>query len=189
MKAKPGTWRLAVLFGLAAAWLLLLCGPALAHARLVETYPNDGGTLAESPEQVQLLFSEPIEAEFNPLEVYDQGGDQVDEDNARVSPNNAKLLVADLGELPEGSYTVEWRVTSADAHPVSGAYRFAVDTSAADADEGAGEPIEPIEQSAEQEETRRSTWGTNQVAVLGLLLVGILALAGLVVLRRRKGAL
>ena len=186
MKAKPGTWRLAVLFGLAAAWLLLLCGPALAHARLMETYPNDGGTLAEPPEQVQLLFSEPIEAEFNPVEVYDQGGDRVDEDDARVSPNNAKLLVADLGGLSEGSYTVEWRVSSTDTHPISGAYEFVVDTSTADASEGAGEAIEPIERSAEQEETR-SAWGTSQVAVLGLLLVGILALAGLVVPRRRKG--
>ena len=189
MKAKPGLWwRLAALFGLSAAWLLLLCGPALAHARLVETYPDDGATLAESPEQVQLLFSEPIEAEFNPLEVYDQGGGRVDEDDARVSPNNAKLLVADLGGLSEGSYTVEWRVTSADGHPVNGAYEFVVDTSAADTSEGAGEPIEPIERAAEQEETR-PVWGTSQVAVLGLLLVGILALAGLIVLRRRNGKL
>jgi methionine-rich copper-binding protein CopC len=184
VRAKFGSWRLAVLFGLSAAWLLLLCGPALAHARLVETYPTDGGTLAEFPEQAQLLFSEPIEAKFNPVEVYDQGGDRVDEDDARVSPNNARLVVADLGGLSEGSYTVEWRVTSADAHPISGAYEFVVDTSAAT--NATGEPIEPIERSAEQEETR-SAWGTNQVAVLGLLLVGVLALAGLVVLRRRKG--
>lgn len=188
MKTKPSTWRLAALFGLSAAWLLLLCGPALAHARLVETYPTDGGILTEPPEQVQLLFNEPIEAEFEPIKVYDQEGDRVDEDDARVSPNDARLLVADLGGLSEGSCTVEWRVTSADAHPVSGAYEFVVGTSAADASEGAGESIEPIERSAEQEETR-SAWGTNQVAVLGLLLVGVLALAGLVVLRRRKGTL
>ena len=79
-------------------------------------------------------------------------------------------------------------IASADGHPVSGAYEFVVDTSTADASEGAGEPIEPIERAAEQEGTR-SVWGTNQVAVLGLLLVGILALAGLVVLRRRDGTL
>ena len=188
MAVGLSTRRLAALFGLSAVWLLLVCGLALAHARLVETYPADGGTLVEPPEQVQLLFNEPVEAEFNPVEVYDQGGDRVDEDDARVSPNDVRLLVADLGELSEGSYTVEWRVTSADAHPISGASEFVVVTSAAGAAEGAGEPIEPIERSAEQEETR-STWGTNQVAVSGLLLVGVLVLAGLVVLRRRKGTL
>jgi copper resistance protein C len=186
MKTRPSTWRLAALFGLSAAWLFLLCGPALAHARLVETYPTDGGTLAEPPEQVQILFNEPIEAEFNPVEVYDQGGVRVDEDDARVSPNDAKLLVMDLGELSEDYFTVEWRVTSADAHPVSGAYGFAVDASAADNDVGAGEPIEPIERSAEQEETD-SAWGLVPTVILGILLVGALAIAGFVVLRRHKG--
>jgi len=186
VKAKPGTWRLAALFGLSAACLLLSCGPALAHARPVETYPTDGGTLAEPPEQVQILFNEPVEAEFNPVEGYGQGGVRVDEDDARVSPNDAKLLVMDLGELSEDSFTVEWRVTSADAHPVSGAYGFAVDASAADNDVGAGEPIEPIERSAEQEETD-SAWGLVPTVILGILLVGALAIAGFVVLRRRKG--
>jgi copper transport protein len=169
------------LFGLSSAWLLLLCGPALAHARVVETYPTDGSTLAEPPEQVQLLFNEPIEAEFDPVGVYDQGGDRVDEDDARVSPNNAKLLVADLGELSEGSYTVEWRVTSADAHPVSGAYEFGVSPSAADAGEGAVAPIEAIERSADKEEADLA-WGT----ILAVLIVGTLVAVGLAMLRRRK---
>jgi copper resistance protein C len=180
VKAKPGTWRLAALSGLSAVWLLLSCGPALAHARLVDTYPAREGTLAESPEQVQLLFNEPIEAEFNPVEVHEQGGDRVDEDDARVSPNNAKLLVADLGELSEGSYTIEWRVTSADAHPVSGAYGFAVDASA-NASEGAGEPIEPIERSAEQEEAGGGF--THIIHAVGL---GLAVLAVLLVLVLRK---
>jgi methionine-rich copper-binding protein CopC len=181
VKAKPGTWRLAVLLGLSAAWLLLLCGPALAHARLMETYPTDGGTLIEPPEQVQLLFNEPIEAEFDPVEVYDQEGERVDEDDARVSSNDARLLVVDLGKLSEGSYTVEWRVTSADAHPVSGAYGFGVDASAAESSAGAGEPIEPIEPSVEQEEA-----GPAWVTILAVLLVGTLVAVGAATLRRRK---
>jgi copper resistance protein C len=185
VKAKPGTWRLVALLGLSAAWLLLSCAPALAHARLVETYPTGGEILAEPPEQVQLLFNEPIEAEFEPIEVYDQGGERVDEDDARVSPNDAKLLVADLGGLSEGSYTVEWRVTSADAHPISGTFGFTVNASA-DADPDAGEPIEPIERSAEQEETG-SAQDLVPTVVLGILLVGALVVARLVVLRRRKG--
>ncbi len=186
MKTKPGMWRLAVLFGLSASWLLLLCAPALAHARLTETYPTDGDTLAESPEQVQLLFNEPIEAEFEPIEVYDQGGDRVDEDDARVSPNDCRLMVVDLEELPEGSYTIDWRVASADAHPISGTYGFTVNASAADASPGAGEPIEPIERFAEREEIG-SARDLVPVVVLGVLLVGALVVAGLVVLCRRKG--
>ena len=159
-------------------WLVLSCAPALAHARLEEAYPADGSTLSGSPEQVQLLFNEPVEAEFDPLKVYDQGGDRVDEDNARVSPNNRKLLVANLEELPEGSYAVDWRVTSADAHPVNGTRQFAVDASVAG---GVGEPIEPIERSAKQEEVS----GLN-THIIHIVVLGLGALVLLVLVLRRK---
>ncbi len=177
--------RLAALLGLSAVWLLLLCGPAQGHARLTETYPADGDALADSPEQVQLWFNEPVEAEFDPVEVHDQGGVRVDEDDARVSPDDRRLLLVDLGDLREGSYTVEWRVTSADGHPVSGTYEFGVDASAAGSD--AAEPIVPVERSVEQEETGWA-WGGILTAVLVVLLVGALVGAGLTLLFRRKGA-
>ncbi len=127
---------------------------------------------------MQLLFDEPIEAEFDPLKVYDQGGERVDEDNARVSPNNRKLLVTDLQELPEGSYTVDWRVTSTDGHPISGTRRFAVDASSAG---GVGEPIEPIERLAEQEASDGGL--THYIHVVGL---GLAALVVLVLALLRK---
>lgn len=178
---EPATWRPIALLVLSAVWLILSCGPALAHARLTEAYPADGDALAEPPEQVQLRFNEPVEAEFDPIEVYDQEGDRVDEDDARVSPDDRRLLVADLGELPEGSYTVEWRVTSADGHPVDGVYEFAVDASVSGTETRS--PIAPIERSAEQEEESGSTWGT----VLIVLLVGAALAAAGWVLYRRKG--
>ena len=176
-ETKPAIW-LAALLGVLAVWLVSSCAPALAHARLDEAYPADGSTLSGSPEQVQLLFNEPVEAEFDPLKVYDQGGDRVDEANARVSPNNRKLLVVDLEELPEGSYTVDWRVTSADGHPVSGTRKFAVDASAVG---GGGEPIEPIERSAEQEEAGGVNTHIIHIVVLGL---GALVALVLALLRR-----
>ncbi len=151
-------------------WLFLSCTPALAHARLVETYPADGSDVPVSPGQVQLLFNEPVQAEFDPLKVYDQEGERVDEANARMSPNNRKLLVVDLEELPEGSYTVDWRVTSTDGHPISGARRFAVEASATGSLE---EPIESIERSAEQE---ASGGGVHYTHVVGLGLAGLVVL-------------
>lgn len=171
--------RLATLLGLSAVWLLLMCGPAFAHARLVESYPADGDVLAEPPGQVQLRFNEPVEAEFDPIEVYDQGGSRVDEDDARVSPDDRRLLIVDLGEIREGSHAVEWRVTSADGHPVSGTYEFGVHASAADA----GTPIEPVERSAEREEGAVSSRGTLLAALVVVL--GGVALAA--IFYRRKG--
>ena len=178
--ARPAL-RLAALLGLLAVWLVLSCAPALAHARLEETYPADGDAVSGPPEQVQLLFNEPIEAEFDPLKVYDQGGDRVDEDNARVSPNNRKLLVVDLEALSEGTYTADWRVTSTDGHPISGTRRFTVDASATG---GAGEPIESIEQSAEQEASGGGFTHSIHTAALGLAALVAVVLA---LLRKNRG--
>ncbi len=132
MVARAGSRRLVALLWLSAVWLLLSCAPALAHARLVQEEPADGATLAESPDRVELRFSEPVDAEFSPLEVHDSEGERVDEDNARIDPADARILIVDLEELSEGSYTVEWRVTSIDGHVVEGRYEFAV-TDAGDA--------------------------------------------------------
>jgi copper resistance protein C len=126
MVSRAGSRRLVALLCLSAVWLLLSCVPALAHARLVQEEPADGATLAESPDRVELTFSEPVDAEFSPLEVRNSEGERVDEDNARIDPADARVLIVDLEDLSEGSYTVEWRVTSIDGHVVEGEYQFAV---------------------------------------------------------------
>jgi copper resistance protein C len=126
MTPRAGNRRLVALLWLSAAWLLLSCVPALAHARLVQEEPAGGATLAESPDRVELTFSEPVDAEFSPLEVRNSEGERVDEDNARIDPADARVLIVDLEELSEGSYTVEWRVTSIDGHVVEGRYEFVV---------------------------------------------------------------
>ena len=184
-------WLTAVL-GLSAALMGVWCGAALAHAQLLGTEPAAGAELAESPDQVRLRFSEPVEAEFSPLEVYDSGGDRVDEDDARVDPDDAKVVLVGLGEeLPEGSYTVDWRVTSIDGHVVEGTYEFAVV-----GDRGTGEssdtPRTAAEGTAEGPAARSGPDGGQDAgaggphgwhfAALGLVvLVALLA----VVLRRR----
>jgi methionine-rich copper-binding protein CopC len=173
------TRRSAALFGLSIVWLLLLCGAALAHAELVETYPSDGDTLTEPPEEVRLRFDEPIEAAFDPIKVYDQQGNRVDEDDARVDPDDAKVLAANLEELPDGSYAVEWRVTSIDGHIVDDMYQFTVAASAGASpvttqtdNEGAEEP-----NAASQEDVEGGSIHTIHLAGLGIAALVVLVVA------------
>jgi len=116
----------ALLAGLAAAWLLLACAPALAHANLVEASPPPGGEVSKPPERVELRFNEPVDAEFDPVVVRAADGARVDAHDARVDPEDARVVLADLQSVPNGSYTVKWRVTSIDGHVVEGRYNFAV---------------------------------------------------------------
>lgn len=126
MSPRVSIWRLAGLLWLSVLWLMLSCVPALAHATLLQEMPAGGARLDEPPEEVRLRFNEPVDAEFDPLKVYDAKGDRVDQDDARIDPNDARVVVEGLKELPKGSYRVEWRVTSVDGHVVSGEYGFSV---------------------------------------------------------------
>jgi methionine-rich copper-binding protein CopC len=118
--------RAALLAGLTAAWLLLACAPALAHATLVEASPPQGSEVSKPPERVELHFSEPVDAEFDPVVVRGADGARVDAHHARVDPEDARVVLADVEKLSKGSYTVKWSVTSIDGHVVDGRYAFVV---------------------------------------------------------------
>ena len=64
-------------------------------------------------------------------------GVRVDKGEASVAPEDARVVLASLEKLPEGSYTVKWRVTSIDGHVVEGRYDFAV--AAAEEDQSSGD--------------------------------------------------
>src|SRR5215210_3477 len=132
MPKRAARRRAALLAGLAAAWLLLDCAPALAHANLVEASPPQRDKVSKPPERVELRFSEPVDAEFDPVVVRAASGARVDAHDARVDPEDARVVLADLERVPEGSYTVEWRVTSIDGHVVDGRYAFIVAPSGED---------------------------------------------------------
>lgn len=166
--------RTTTLLGLCLLGSLLACAPALAHAELDRSSPADGETLSGQPGEVRLFFDEPVRAEFDPIKVTDDEGNRVDGEDARTLPDDPDVVEAGLDVLPEGSYTVEWRVTSADGDPVSGEFGFAVDASAAVAGGGGEGP-------AGGEEAEGPGFG----ALLGVLLLGGLAVAGFAVLRRR----
>jgi copper resistance protein C len=188
--------RLAGVLALAALWLTVWCAPALAHARLLEETPASGASLAEPPEQVRLRFNEPVDAEFDPVKVYDAEGDRVDEDDARMDPDDARVLLAGLEDLPEGSYRVEWRVTSIDGHVIEDAYAFNVTPNAGDAGggsrAGAGDAGEgEARPAAGEEPAAGSSGGLDRPMLYSILTFGVLGLVVLALvaarwLRRRR---
>ena len=186
--------RLVGVLALAALWLIVWCAPVSAHARLVQETPASGASLAEPPEQVRLRFNEPVDAEFDPLTVYDAEGDRVDEDDARMDPDDARVLLAGLEDLPEGSYRVEWRVTSIDGHVIEDAYAFNVTPDAGEAGggprAGAGEAGEGEAQAAGGEKPE-SLGGLDRSVLYSILTFGVLGLVVLALvaarlLRRRR---
>jgi methionine-rich copper-binding protein CopC len=103
------------------ALALLVCltfataAPVWAHAELVESHPSGGDVLAKAPDQVRLRFDEPVKAELEPIMVYSEESERVDQGSARVSTDDPKVVSVDLKKLPDGVYGVDWTVTSEDA--------------------------------------------------------------------------
>jgi methionine-rich copper-binding protein CopC len=157
--------RAALLAGLACAWLVLACAPALAHANLVEASPPLGGEVSKPPERVELRFSEPVDAEFDPVVVRAADGARVDAHDARVDPEDARVVLAHLKSVPKGSYTVKWRVTSIDGHIVEGRYDFAVVAAGEDRPSG---DTNDRDTSAETAGARAGTMPGTMEEVLGV---------------------
>jgi copper resistance protein C len=192
MPKRTAIRRGVLLAGLACTWLLLACTPALAHASLVEASPPQGGEVSKPSERVELRFSEPVEAEFDPVVVRAASGARVDAHDARVDPEDARVVLADLESVPRGSYTVQWRVTSIDGHVVEGRYGFAVVAAREtpfEGDSGAkGSENEAAKRQAEQKPVEQDESGEGPAPILAysalsLGAVAIVAVAAFFVMR------
>ena len=108
--------------------LLLLrldVGAAHAHALLDHADPRVGNTV-KSPHVISLWFTQTLESGFSTIEVLDSNGARMNAGNAAVDKNDRKLLRVPVKVLPAGTYTVKWRVLSADTHTTEGNFTFHV---------------------------------------------------------------
>jgi copper transport protein len=121
--------RRALVCALVALGLLgTTAGPALAHATLLRSTPAVRGRVQDSSPKVALRFSEPVQVvNRSDVTIVDARGVRVDAGTPRTVPGDPRQLVIPLrGPLVPSSYTVRYRVVSADSHSASEAYVFAV---------------------------------------------------------------
>jgi copper transport protein len=118
---------------LSALVLMGMAAPAAsAHAALLKTTPGDAEILQEGPSEVTLTFGESVGIGLGNLKVLTVDGDRVDDGVPSRSNGNTVVHIPVRSGLTQGSYLVVWRVVSADSHPVSGAFTFAVGKPSAD---------------------------------------------------------
>ena len=112
---------------LCALFALVTAAPASAHAMLERTSPAADGIVAHAPPDVVVTFSEAVSLVPGAVRVYDGALREVDTGTASHpggDPTSAAVALAP--GLGAGTYTVTWRVVSADSHPVSGAFTFQI---------------------------------------------------------------
>jgi copper transport protein len=101
--------------------------PVWAHANLYRSDPPANAVLTQSPAEIRLWFTEPVEPEFSRFALRDTGGKIVDAPSSQVDPADSAQLVMRPPTLPNGLYTVTWRVVSTtDGHETQGSFPFSI---------------------------------------------------------------
>jgi len=120
---------LRVLLLLTAALVASPPSPAVAHALLLRSEPAAGvvGPAERPPTSVVLWFSEPVDTTaLSGIAVLDGEGRRVDHLDTHLAADDPRQVQVSLGDLPQGTYVVRWRATSADNHVISGTFWFGV---------------------------------------------------------------
>ena len=113
---------LGLLAALGAAWAAP--APASAHTDLIDSTPSAGAGLDKPPTRMGLTFSEDVDPRYATLILTVADADPV---SLKVSVNEATVTAAPPADaIGSGTWTLAYRVVSADGHPVTGALSFAV---------------------------------------------------------------
>lgn len=143
---------LPLLLGLALALVGGVVGAtaAQAHNVLQSTDPADGAALEVVPDHVTLTFNEPTIAVGTEIVVHAPDERMVSTGPPVLVDNTVTQAIT--GALPAGVYTVIYRVTSDDGHPIEGQFTF---TAAHDTSYGVATP-DPTMTAASPEPTASS---------------------------------
>jgi copper transport protein len=164
-----------ILTGVVLAVLALMVGASAvgAHAALESTSPAAGSALETAPDEIVLTFNEPVELDLGGVRVYDSEREQVvDGTDASVS-GGGRVVTVPVDDLGEDAYVVTWRATSADSHPISGAFSFRV------GEGGVTEETEALVEELLAAEGESQAAGALYAAVRALVFVGLAGLVGL----------
>ncbi|HEY8218030.1 MAG TPA: FixH family protein [Acidimicrobiia bacterium] len=115
--------RAAAVLAAACVLVVLLAAPASAHAELVQSDPAPGAVLTRAPGQLTLSYTENVDVASGAIRVFDADGTRIDHGGVEASGRTVTLPLPRLGK---GAYVITWRVTSADSHPIRGAFTFQV---------------------------------------------------------------
>jgi copper transport protein len=100
---------------------------AYAHAQYIRSTPEQNSVVAQAPLEVLVWFTEAVELQFSEMQVLDAKGTRVDNNDFHHHGDTSNPGITLQPNLPEGTYTVAWRVLSAvDGHRTAGTFAFSV---------------------------------------------------------------
>lgn len=108
--------------GLVSGLVFGTAAPALAHDALKSSSPAKGAKV-ESLDEIRLEFSAKVRMPFVLL----RGDGDAQHQSGKPEVDGAVVTQAVDGPLPDGKYTIAYRVVSSDGHPIEGEIPFRVE--------------------------------------------------------------
>ncbi|WP_179468530.1 copper resistance CopC family protein [Mycolicibacterium vinylchloridicum] len=127
----------AAVFAALSIVALVAAPNASAHAVRIATDPAVDAVLTAGPSHVSATFNERLQTTFSAMTVVGPDGNLWSTGQPHLDGAVVSVDVLPLG--PVGTYTVNYRVTSADGHVVSGSWPFHLSVA------GTGKPGPPAE--------------------------------------------
>lgn len=181
----------------ALAVLLAPASPAAAHNSLQAANPAQDARLSTPPTQITLKFLQKLDPAFTTIVLSDASQRKVPTSEPAVA--GATGIVTIGQPLANGSYTVAYRVVSADGHPVQGSYSFTIADPAASAAAPTASASPDVAASAADNasiaspgsaspaaSSSRRADGSGQMLLEAGGIAVVAVVAGVVALRRRR---
>lgn len=121
------TFSLNRVFFLAFISMLTVPSIAFSHAVMVESVPEKDSVITKSPRQVDVWFNEHVRSAHKALAVINSAGERVDNKDIRQEVFDPSHIYITTPQLPPDTYTVRYRVMSADTHIISGRFNFTIE--------------------------------------------------------------
>lgn len=186
---------------------ILSTGTASAHTRLITTEPDAGAELATAPDAISLAFNEGVLKLGAAVQVTGPDGTTT---TGPAKVKDKKVSWTLPADLPNGRYTVIWRVAALDGHPINDTFSFVLKAagstgspSATGADPTSGPtpvvtshtaipemtgPMPGMEGMPGMAEPTQSTGASlpTGLAIAGLALLMVMVVGAIVIERRRR---
>lgn len=108
--------------------LISLPSPAQAHSELKSSQPVDGARITDLPGSIQLVFNQEVSPDFTKVRLIRVSDDATRHLNTTVQGPRVTAEVSnfapDSATRSRITWRIDYRVVSADAHPISGDIRF-----------------------------------------------------------------
>lgn len=136
---------------------------AAAHTALTATDPVADSTVSSGPTRVTATFNEELQPTFAAMTVVGPEGHLWSAGEPEVHEKTVSVPVRPLG--PAGKYTVNYRVTSADGHVVTGSWSFTV------TEQGSGQPGPAVQTSEHRDRIALWPFAVGAVVVVAAALL------------------